>query len=177
MSGMAGMGRMGGAVAERKGTDVRKVNRAEDRKKQEDEASKVKGPSFFDPYFDIVQVTVYGQARFFVPPPPADPAQEPSPGETAAAAVSPAAPGPDAKTAASPSSAPPAPDSEAKASAPAVEDAAAKTEGSPDDATKSTAPPNEEAAAKKDDGPPQADKSTAPSPAPKSETEGATPKS
>jgi hypothetical protein len=184
MGGMAGMGRMGGAVAERKGTDVRKVNRAEDRKKQEEQASKAKGPSFFDPYFDIVQVTVYGQARFFVPPPPADPAQVPSPGETAAvpdaaatAAASPAASGPDAKTAASPSSSPPAPDSEAKASAPAVDDAAAKTEGSTDDAPKSKAPPSGEAAAKKDDGPDEADKSTAPSPAPKSDTEGATPKS
>ena len=28
-----------------------------------------KGPSLFDPYFDIVQVKVYGQARFFNPPP------------------------------------------------------------------------------------------------------------
>ena len=122
------MGGMGGghAAAERKGKDVRKENRAEIRKEQEEQAGKAKGPSFFDPYFDIVQVTVYGQARFFLPPPPLDPSEQPSPGQTpatpdaaATAAASSAAPGPDGKTAASPSSSPAAPDSEAKAAAPA----------------------------------------------------------
>ena len=54
-------------------------DRAKDRKKQEEAASKAKGPSFFDPYFDIVEVTVYGQARFFKPPPPGDPAESPAP--------------------------------------------------------------------------------------------------
>jgi hypothetical protein len=187
---MQGMGRMGGmfgmgAAADRKkGTDVRKQNRAEDRKKQEEQASKAKGPSFFDPYFDIVQVTVYGQARFFLPPPPLDPTEQPSPGDTAAApdasataAAAPAAPGPDGKTAANPNSPPPATDSEAKASAPADADAAAKTEGGADNAAKATAPPTGETASKKDDSAAEAGKSAAPSAAPKNDTEGAPPKS
>ena len=42
-----------------------------------------KGPSLFDPYYNIVEVKVYGQARFYNPP-PAEPEAEPSPGETAA---------------------------------------------------------------------------------------------
>jgi hypothetical protein len=189
-SQMQGMGRMGGmfgmgAAADRKkGTDVRKQNRAEDRKKQEEQASKAKGPSFFDPYFDIVQVTVYGQARFFLPPPPLDPTEQPSPGDTAAApdasataAAAPAAPGPDGKTAANPNSPPPATDSEAKASAPADADAAAKTEGGADNAAKATAPPTGETASKKDDSAAEAGKSAAPSAAPKNDTEGAPPKS
>jgi hypothetical protein len=183
MGRMSGMG--GGLTTARKGTDVRKVDRAKDRKTQEELASKSKGPSFFDPYFDIVQVTVYGQARFFQPPPQDESSQQqPSPGETSAApdaaataSASPAAAGPDAKTAASPSSTPPATDSEAKASAPAEGEAAAKTDGTSDDAAKSTAPPTGEAAAKKDENADEAGKSAAPSAAPKSDTEKAAPKS
>ncbi len=196
MQGMMGrMGRMGGMapLAARKGTDVRKVNRAEDRKKQEEAASKAKGPSFFDPYFDIVQVTVYGQARFFVPPPPPDPAEQTSPGETAAtpdaaaatAETAAAAPGTDGKTAASPSA---AADSDAKASAPAEGDAVSKTDGATDDATKKTESgaddatkktdvPAAESASKKDEGSPEAGKSAAPAAASKNDTEAATPKS
>ena len=188
MSGRMGMmgGVGGGTTAARKGTDVRKINRAEDRKKQEELASKSKGPSFFDPYFDIVQVTVYGQARFFQSPPPQDESSQPqpSPGETAATpdaaatpAASAAAAGADAKTTASPSSAPTAPDSEAKTSAPAQGDAAAKTNETTDDAAKSTPAPAGEAAVKKDDNAAEADKSAAPSAAPKSDAEKATPKS
>jgi hypothetical protein len=187
MSGMMGgmMGRMGGmpAAAARKGTDVRNVNRADTRKKQEEQASKAKGPSFFDPYFDIVQVTVYGQARFFEPPPPRDASEQTSPGETAAvpdaaATAAAAAQAPDSKTATSPSNtAPVAPDSQAKASAPAEGDAAVKTEGGADDAANKTAAPTGESTSKKDEGPSEADKSAAPSTAPKNETEKTPPKS
>ena len=42
-------------AAARKGTDVRKRRSAEERKEEEEAASKAKGPSFFDPYFDIVR--------------------------------------------------------------------------------------------------------------------------
>ena len=191
MQGMGGMrammgasGGMSGAAAERKGKDVRKEDRAKTRKEQEEQASKAKGPSFFDPYFNIVQVTVYGQARFFLPPPPLDGSEQPpSPGETpvapvadATAAASSAAPGADSKTSASPDSSQAAADSEAKASAPAPGDAAAKTEGGADDATKAAAPPTGEAASKKDEGPAEAGKSAAPSAAPKNDNDGASPK-
>jgi hypothetical protein len=108
MMGMRGgmmMGGMGspGSGAERKGTDVRAKSRADERKKEEDKLKEAKGPSLFDPYFDIVEVTVYGQARFFKPP-PAEATAEPSPGQTPAtgapaAPVAAAAPAPDTKAA------------------------------------------------------------------------------
>ncbi len=80
------MGEMGtGTKAARKGTDVRNVDREKKRKEKEKAIEQVKGPSLFDPHFDIVQVTVYGQARFFNPP-PADEQAEPSLGNTATAA-------------------------------------------------------------------------------------------
>ncbi len=82
---------MGGAapVPERKGKDVRNVNTKEVRTKKEEAVKNSKGVTLFDPYFDIVQVTIYGQARFFNAP-PAQPAAEPSPGEVTAAAAPPA---------------------------------------------------------------------------------------
>jgi len=93
MQGMgAGMGmRMGGrgigpAAAARKGTDKRTTNRGEVRKEETKAVETAKGPSLFDPYFDIVEVKVYGQARFYNPP-PADAETEPSLGETAAKAA------------------------------------------------------------------------------------------
>ena len=87
-----------GAV-ERKGTDVRNKDRAETRKNEEEKIEQAKGPSLFDPYFDIVEVTVYGQARFFKPP-PVEATPEPSPGQVptaAAASAPPATPSPDSK--------------------------------------------------------------------------------
>jgi hypothetical protein len=66
---MAGMGGMGtGSTPTRKGTDVRSEDRAKKRKEKDKAIEQVKGPSLFDPHFDIIQVTVYGQARFFNPP-------------------------------------------------------------------------------------------------------------
>ena len=78
---MGGMG--GGAAAARKGTDKRSVDRG---KKREDEikaAETSKGLSLFDPYFNIVEVKIYGQARFYNAP-PADAEGEASPGEVTA---------------------------------------------------------------------------------------------
>jgi hypothetical protein len=102
MGGMAGMMRgqmaMGGpgmgGREERKKVDTSNINRKEERKKKEEELEKSKGPSLFDPYFNIVQLTVYGQARFFNPP-PAEAEAQPSPGDVAAspgAAVAPEKP-------------------------------------------------------------------------------------
>jgi hypothetical protein len=97
--GRAGMmgggypGGMGAATTKRKGTDIRNVDRGAERKNAEKAVEEKKGPSLFDPYFQIVEVTVYGRARFFNAP-PADPEAEPSPGEIpAAAAPAVAAPG------------------------------------------------------------------------------------
>ena len=79
--GMRGMG-SGPAAPARKGTDKRSTNRGEVRKEATKAIETAKGPSLFDPYFDIVEVKVYGQARFYNPP-PADAEVEPSLGETA----------------------------------------------------------------------------------------------
>jgi len=133
--GMGGAG-MGGMSAEpqRKGTDVRGKDRTKQRGERDTAAKEAKGPSLFYPYFDIVQVTVYGQARFFMPP-PVEPAAEPSLGETAAApaaAVSPAPPaGPAAAAKGAPSQSPPGPSArpEPKSTAPkAAAGAAPKVE-------------------------------------------------
>ncbi len=85
MGRMGGMGMGTGTASKRKGTDVRNEKRAEKRKEKEKAIEQVKGPSLFDPHFDIVQVTVYGQARFFNPP-PVEEQGEPSLGNTATAA-------------------------------------------------------------------------------------------
>jgi hypothetical protein len=107
MMGGMGMG-MGGSSSQRKGTDVRSTNRAKEREKQSKELEKVHGPSLSDPHFDVVQVTVWGQARFFNPP-PVDETAQPSLGETAAGAGSaPSAPGAAPPAAAASSSTAPA---------------------------------------------------------------------
>ena len=56
MSGMRGMGMgMGaGTTPDRKGTDVRNSDRAKERKEKAKSIEQVKGPSLFDPHFDIV---------------------------------------------------------------------------------------------------------------------------
>jgi hypothetical protein len=80
---------------ERKGTSKRDVNREKVRKEKNEAFEKSRGPILVDPYFNIVEVTIYGQARFFNPP-PADGEAPASPGDVAAAPVSgnaPAAPG------------------------------------------------------------------------------------
>jgi hypothetical protein len=106
MSMMGGRraGEMGGMMAyaaqpERTGIDKRNVNRADEREKKEKAVEEARGPSLFDPFFDIVQVTVYGQARFFLPP-PETPAAEPSLGETqpTASAAAPGATSPVAES-------------------------------------------------------------------------------
>jgi hypothetical protein len=92
MGSMYGMGGGGmGMQPDRKksGKDTRKEDRAGDRKKVEKAIDESKGVSFSDPFFNIVQVKVYGQARFFNAP-PADAAPPPSTAETTAAASAPA---------------------------------------------------------------------------------------
>ena len=81
-----------GGMCRRHGSDGRRPGRSQEgrhrgtsiarrsAKKLQEELEKRKGPSLFDPYFNIVQVTVYGQARFYNPP-PAEPQAQPSPGD------------------------------------------------------------------------------------------------
>jgi hypothetical protein len=84
MAGMPGMGAVG-APAQKKGIDKRNVDAKKVREQKEKAVTESQGVTLFDPYFDIVQVTVYGRARFYNPP-PAGPAPEPSSGDAAATA-------------------------------------------------------------------------------------------
>ncbi len=117
-AGMGG-GMMGGTATPAKtGIDKRATNLEKEREKRIAAAKKAKGASFHDPYYNIVQVTIYGQARFFFPPTveaPVAPSEAPAEGET------------------------PKADSEKKADAPKV-DAAPKTEAPKADAPKAEAP-------------------------------------
>jgi hypothetical protein len=74
-----------GTQPDRQGTD----RRALDPKKKREALNKMMeerqaGPSLFDPYFNIVEVKIYGQARFYNPP-PSETEEEPSPGDPGAA--------------------------------------------------------------------------------------------
>jgi hypothetical protein len=84
--GGPGMGGRNGTAAAAKGTDTRsndaRATRKETNKESEKKVEKIK----HDQYYNVVEVTVYGQARFYLAPPPL-PAGQPS---TAVAAPSPA---------------------------------------------------------------------------------------
>ena len=84
MGGMGGMGGMGAAAA-KKGVDARSKTREADRKKREDDATKAVQSSIHDLYYNIVEVKITGQARFFNPP-PAEEVAAPSQAEGAAPA-------------------------------------------------------------------------------------------
>jgi hypothetical protein len=80
MPGMMGYG-MGGGTA-KKGIDKRAEDR---RKKQEEQLKAIKSAihtSIHDPYFNIIEVKIYGQARFFNPPPAETPTEPSQAGET-----------------------------------------------------------------------------------------------
>jgi len=137
MSGsMYSMG--GSAVEERKGVDKRQENRGEKLKKEQENAAKVVTQSIHDPYYYVVEVTIYGQARFYNAPPAPKaaeesqaegaPADEASKDETKAegapadeAKKAEGAPADAAKAVADPP--------KAEAEAPAKNEAAAKAEG------------------------------------------------
>ena len=97
MGGMGGMnmmrGMMGGDTAkpDRKGVSLRGTDSKAEREKTLKEIEEKKGPSLFDPHFDIVVVTIYGKARFYLAP-PEEPAAEPSLGDSSAEAKTEATP-------------------------------------------------------------------------------------
>jgi hypothetical protein len=153
MANMAGFGARGGAGEPtgkvKKGADHRNVDRKGQREKNQAAIESAKGPVLTDAYFDIVQVKVYGQARFFNAP-PAEAAAEPSTSQAAgavAAAAAPAAEDP-AKGAGAQGNAGPAGEAAEKAEAPAkagaadvapdAKDAAGAAEPKAKDSVKST---------------------------------------
>ena len=159
--GMMGMPGMGGAPAVKKGTDVRTVNKADERKKNlaKDAAKpKVETKAKLDQYFNVIEVTVYGQARFYLAPPP-PPETPPS---TASTAPAPAPAGPE-----------PARTEEAKpADAPKKDEAPKPVEATKPETPTAGEAPKAEADAPKADAPkaeaPKADAPKADAPTPKS---------
>ena len=69
MEGGMGMG-MGGVGDPKKGVDVRSKDRRKEREAAEKNLANRARFSLQDPYYNVVEVSVYGQARFYVPPPP-----------------------------------------------------------------------------------------------------------
>jgi hypothetical protein len=139
---MGGYGGMGGTATARKGTDKRSVDRGKKREEEIKAAETSKGLSLFDPYFNIVEVKIYGQARFYNAP-PEEPEGEASPGQVTAEA-------PKAEPAKPDAAAKPEPEkTEAKKSEPAkaetpknepTKDSPAKTEAAKGAEAKPAAP-------------------------------------
>ncbi|WP_435017034.1 hypothetical protein TA3x_004621 [Tundrisphaera sp. TA3] len=123
--GMLGMGMgMGMNPAAKQGKSVRDIDKKALREKaaKEAKAKPVVKAKALDPYYNVIEVTVYGQARFYNAPPPPAPAESSStPPADGATSPDPAAPAPAADPA-TPAPADPAaaqPDGAAPASAPA----------------------------------------------------------
>ncbi len=86
MPGMMSSPDMARGGTAKKGIDVRTQDREKARK--EKEAKRKALGRAVDTYYDLVEVTVYGQARFYNPP-PAPPAEAASPGDATADATKP----------------------------------------------------------------------------------------
>jgi hypothetical protein len=139
--------RMGAALPlqTRKGVDVRATDRAKARGAEEAAAAKRTLVTIHDPYFNIVEVTVYGQARFYSPPPEEPPA-EPSQSAATAAAPAEGTPAPASPTAE-------APKTEGEAAKPAEAPKAEGEAAKPAEAPKTDAAPKAEEAKTKEETP------------------------
>ncbi|MGO9599407.1 MAG: hypothetical protein ACLP7Q_15565 [Isosphaeraceae bacterium] len=81
--GTTGMG--GAAASSRQGTNKRDRDRGKQREEEAKSVESAKGPSLFDPHYNVVVVRIYGQARLYKSP-PADAEIIPSLGATSTAA-------------------------------------------------------------------------------------------
>ena len=139
---MGGMGGMG-AAAQKKGEDKRSFDRAKSREEELKKIETITGKSLFDPYFNIVELTVYGQARFYNEPPPPEAAEPTSPGDAEAAPgdqpaeAAAAAPGDQPAEATTPAASP----ETAPAEAPQTEAPKAETPAATPDAAAAPADP------------------------------------
>jgi len=157
MGRMGGMGGMGGMMpgADHKGVDKRSENRAKKFQEEKEAVEKTTQSSLHDPYYTIVEVKVYGQAKFFNPPPTETP-EEPSQSENADGET------PKADADAKAKADEPKAEAEGKAEEAPKADEEPKAEGKTDDSEKSAAEPKAEGKAE-----PKADE--APAEAPKAE--------
>ncbi|HEY2158495.1 MAG TPA: hypothetical protein VGH33_22885 [Isosphaeraceae bacterium] len=165
MMGPRGMGGVSTSTG-KKGTDVRTKDRAKEREERE-KKRKALGRAV-DMYYDIVEVTVYGQARFYNPPPPPPAAEPASPGAPATDAAKAEEPKKDEakKDEAKPeeAKAAEAKKAEEKSGEPKADEASKKEEAKPAEAKKEEAKPAE--AAKPAEGPkPEPSKTDAAKPA------------
>ena len=163
---MGGGGMMGGAAApQRKGVDARTKDRAKDAAAAVKAVKSAATASMHDPYYYIVEVKIYGQARFFNPP-PAEAPVEPSQAE----AEKPADP-----AAATEGDAPKKAGVEAEKKADAAGDAEKKADGAvekkADEATEKKAQEPKKAEPSKAEDKPKAEETKPDSPAPESKNE------
>lgn len=135
MGGYGGYGMGAPAVKKRTGTDIaqKQLDRLKAKTKDKSEEDKDKKAEsgrggYSDPYYDVVEVKLYGHARFFNPPPPPEPEVAPtdSAGLTAETPADASAdmPADETASAESPATDTAAPADAAEPAAPAVEEAA-----------------------------------------------------
>jgi hypothetical protein len=170
MGARGGYGGLGGASKQTEhGKDVRSRDFKKEAEEKQEAAKKIVGNigKIHDPYYYILKVTVYGQARFYNPPPPEATAE--SPGEATATVETEAKPADQAGAAGTPEKAEPKPKAEAEPKAeadaqtePEKTDEAQPKAKAPDDASKDSAP-KEEA---KDQAQPKAEAQDTPNPPP-----------
>jgi hypothetical protein len=139
--GMGPSGPGSGTAKDAGGIDNRSKNdkqiRQDKIKADKEAAAKAKGEvKKLDQYYNVIEVTVYGRARFYLAPPA--PAQ-PLPSTAATTPVAPV-PTPETPKAESPKTQPPAADPAKGEEAPKAEAAAPKTDATPADAPKAEAP-------------------------------------
>ncbi len=108
----------GGAAASapKKGIDLRAKDPRKERREKEAAAKKVAPKKVADQFYNVMEVTIYGQARFYKTPPPL-PVADPS----TAAPASPVAPSVDAPEGAEPKAEAPAPKPDQPADTPRAE--------------------------------------------------------
>lgn len=160
-SALGGLGVGGpGSTAKKGGVDIRGTNQAEirrEKEKREKEAASKKGETKkIDQYYNVIEVTVYGRARFYLAPPPAP---EPPPSTAATPAPNPAPDATKAEPAPAPAPAQPAPPAEA-----AKKDEAPKAEDAKPEPPKAEPAPAKDEAPKAEPPKPEAPKAEPPAP-------------
>lgn len=154
-SAMASYYSMGSTGAPgKKGVDKRAVDRAKQKQEELKKARQTKTYSIHDPYYYIVEVMVYGQARFYNPPPAEAPGQ-PSEAAPATAEATAKAEAPAPATEAPKTETPTAEAQKTETEPAKTKEEAAKKEepptGKEEPAKKEATPPAKEEAAKKEE--------------------------
>lgn len=124
MYGGGGYGGYGGATTTTRTGKSRREHDVAKEKEEKQKARKTVEVKIHDPYYNIIEVTIWGQARFYNTPPAETPAESQSPGETADSGETKAAGGEASSTATEPAKSEGA---EPSAASPKAEGAKAET--------------------------------------------------